>query len=85
VVRLEPRGSHGLGTHPVPREPHPLEAALQNWGKNAEKNNSTISASKKSGCGWNDLSEFEAFSTDVPWCPLEALPRDVPKLRRVAA
>ena len=69
-----------LRTHLV-AEPHPLMAAMQNWGVNLErKKNSTISEKRKR-LGWDDLSEFEAFSTDVPWCALEALPRDLPLKR----
>ncbi len=48
-------------------------AAMQNWEVNLErKKNSTVLAKKSAG--WDDLSEFEAFSTDVPWCPLEFPP-----------
>ena len=51
-------------------------AAMQNWGVNLErKKNSIVSAKKR--LGWDDLAEFEAFSTDVPWCPLESLPIDL--------
>ena len=72
VETIETRGSHGLGTH-LAAEEHPLMAAMQNWGVNLErKKNSTLSA-KREKLGWDELSEFEAFSTDVPWCPLEAL------------
>jgi hypothetical protein len=43
VVRLEPRGSHEHGTY-LTAEPHPLMAAMQNWGANFErKKNSTNS------------------------------------------
>jgi hypothetical protein len=46
-------------------------AALGNWGANAVAKNSTI---KNRDRGWDDFSQFAAFSTEVPWCPLEALP-----------
>jgi hypothetical protein len=85
VESEEQRGLSADRPHPGTSDPHPLEAALQNWGRNAEKKNSTISRDKNHR-GWNDLSEFEAFSTEVPWCPLEALPRDLPvEARRAAA
>jgi hypothetical protein len=77
VVRLEPVGSHGLGTH-LAAEEHPLMAAMQNWGVNAERKKNSTFSEKRNRLGWDDLSEFEAFSTDVPWCPLEALPHDLP-------
>jgi hypothetical protein len=51
---------------------------LNNWGKNAEQKKSTVLPENRARC-WNHLSEFEAFSTGVPWCPLEALPRDLPR------
>jgi hypothetical protein len=38
-----------------------------------EEKNST--QRKRLGC--DDLAEFDAFSTDVPWFPLEALPLDL--------
>jgi hypothetical protein len=48
-------------------------AALGNWGENAKaKNNSTLSPENYAR-GWNDLSDFAAFDTSIPWCPLEAL------------
>jgi hypothetical protein len=80
----EERGSPALRTHPVSSGSDELLIALNNWGKNAEKKNSTFSRNKIER-RWNDLSEFEAFSTEVPWCPLEALPRDLPLVGEIAA
>ena len=80
----EQRGLSADRPRLVAREPHPLEEALQNWGKNAEKKNSTSSRNRIER-GWNDLSDFAAFSTDVPWCPMEALPRDLPLVGELAA
>jgi hypothetical protein len=84
VERWEPSGSYELGTHPVPRYGDHLVAALNNWGKNAEKKIRPFSRNKIER-GWNDLSDFAAFSTDVPWCPLEALPRDLSLVGELAA
>ena len=77
VEKLEPRSSHELGTHLVSPVEDERIASLQNWGLNAEEKNSTVSEKRKR-LGWDDLSELEAFPTDVPWCPLEALPHDLP-------
>ena len=83
VERQEQRGSPALWTHLVSSRDDELLIALNNWGKNAEKKNSTFSRNKIEG-GWNDLSDFAAFSTDVPWCPVEALPRDLPLVGEIA-
>lgn len=72
VGKLKPSGSHDLGTHLVAEE-HPLMAAMQNWGVNLERQKKSTISEKRKRLGWDDLSEFEAFSTDVPRCPLEAL------------
>jgi hypothetical protein len=64
-------GSPVLGTHLTTDEVDPRIAALGNWGANKFEKNSTI---KNRDRGWDDLSQFDAFPTDVPWCPLEALP-----------
>lgn len=77
MEKLEPRSSHELGTHLVSPVEDERIASLQNWGLNAEEKNSTVSEKRKR-LGWDDLSELEAFPTDVPWCPLEALPHDLP-------
>ena len=72
MEKQEPRSSHGLGTH-LATEEHPLMAAMQNWGANLERKKNSTFSEKRKRLGWDDLSEFVAFSTDVPWCPLEAL------------
>ena len=73
LERVEQGGSSVLGTHPATDD---RLAALNNWGENAKRKvekNSTISI-KNRDRGWDDFSHFAAFSTEVPWCPLEALP-----------
>ena len=80
MERVEQRGSHAQRHDPV-AELHPLMAAMQNWGANLERKNKSTISEKRKRLGWDDLSEFQAFSTDVPWCALEALPRDLPLKR----
>jgi len=69
VESEEQRGLSADRPHLRTCDPHPLEAALNNWGKNAEKKNSTVSAEE-------DFSAFDAFldfPEQLPWCPLDAL------------
>ncbi len=84
VESVEQGASHAQRHHRVAEE-HPLMAAMQNWGANLDRKKNSTFSSEKNDRGWNDLSEFKAFSTDVPWCLLEALPSDLPvEVRRAA-